>query len=101
MTLHRHDPLLTRRTILGGAVGLATQAIMPRRNFAAEQAKPNSVFSGVRIGAITYSYRGGADTAEYTLECLLADGLSETELMDGPIRAFAGLPSRPSKGKKG
>src|SRR5439155_5583039 len=28
---------------------------------------------------------------EYTLDCLLKDGLSETELMDGPIRSFAGM----------
>ena len=53
--------------------------------------KPNSVFEGVRIGCITYSYRGGVDTADYTLDCLLKDGLSETELMDGPIRSFAGM----------
>jgi sugar phosphate isomerase/epimerase len=58
---------------------------------AADAAKPNSVFGGVHIGAITYSYRGGVDTAEYTLDCLLKDGLSETELMDGPIRSFAGI----------
>ena len=65
------------------------------------QTKPNSVFSGVRIGCITYSYRGGADTAEYTLECLLKDGLSETELMDGPIRSYAGIPGRPGKRQEG
>ena len=101
MTRISHNTLLTRRIILGGAAGLATHAIMPRTNFGAEAAKPNSVFSGVRVGCITYSYRGGADTAEYTLECLLKDGLSETELMDGPIRAYAGLPARPGRGKKG
>lgn len=97
MTRHLHGTLLTRRRILGGAAGLAAHAILPRALFAADEAKPNSVFSGVRIGCITYSYRGGADTAEYTLECLLKDGLSETELMDGPIRSYAGLPARAGK----
>jgi sugar phosphate isomerase/epimerase len=101
MTTSSNNLLLTRRTVLGGAAALATGAILPRASVGAEQAKPNSVFSGVRIGAITYSYRGGPDTADYTLDCLLKDGLSETELMDGPIRAYAGLPGRPSKGKKG
>jgi sugar phosphate isomerase/epimerase len=101
MTPNSHTPLLTRRTILGGAAGLATQAILPRTSSAAPGTKPNSVFGGVHIGCITYSYRGGADTAEYTLECLLKDGLSETELMDGPIRAYAGLPARAARGKKG
>jgi sugar phosphate isomerase/epimerase len=101
MTPNTHDALLTRRTILGGAAALTAQAILPRTNCGAQETKPNSVFSGVRVGCITYSYRGGADTAEYTLECLLKDGLSETELMDGPIRSYAGLPGRAGRGKKG
>src|SRR6185295_2718690 len=101
MTRNSHNTLLTRRIILGGAAGLATHAIMPRTIFGADETKPNSVFNGVRVGCITYSYRGGADTAEYTLECLLKDGLSETELMDGPIRSYAGLPARAGRGKKG
>ena len=101
MTQNSHNPLLTRRTILGGAASLAAHAIMPRTSFAANEKKPNSVFSGVRVGCITYSYRGGPDTAEYTLECLLKNGLSETELMDGPIRSYAGLPARAGRGRKG
>ena len=101
MTRNSQNSLLTRRIILGGAAAVATHAILPRTNFAADEAKPNSAFGGVRVGCITYSYRGGADTAEYTLECLLKDGLSETELMDGPIRSFAGIAGRGGKGKKG
>jgi sugar phosphate isomerase/epimerase len=87
--------------ILGGAAGLAAQAILPRTSVAAEATKPDSAFGGVRVGCITYSYRGGADTAEYTLDCLLKNGLSETELMDGPIRSFAGIPGRAGRGRKG
>src|SRR5262245_15390240 len=98
MTLAIHNPLLTRRTILGGAAALAAHAIVPRTFVGAEETKPNSVFNGVRVGCITYSYRGGVDTADYTLECLLKDGLSETELMDGPIRSYAGLPARAGRG---
>src|SRR5262245_20117253 len=101
MTWHNRDDLLTRRMILGGAAGLAARAMLPGKSWGAGEAKPNSVFGGVRVGCITYSYRGGADTAEYTLDCLLKNGLSETELMDGPIRSFAGLPARAGKGKKG
>src|SRR6266403_2190097 len=100
MTRNSHNTLLTRRIILGGAAGLATHAIVPRTAiFGADETKPNSVFNGVRVGCITYSYRGGADTAEYTLECLLKNGLSETELMDGPIRSYAGIAGR--AGRKG
>ena len=61
----------------------------PRRLFAA--AKPSSVFNGVRIGCITYSYRSMAKTAQETLKALLDDGISETELMGGPIQDFAGI----------
>src|SRR6185295_18728209 len=98
MTRNSHNTLLTRRIILGGAAGLATHAIMPRTIFGADETKPNSLFNGVRVGCITYSYRGGADTAEYTLECLLKNGLSETELMDGPIRSYAGIAGRAGRG---
>jgi sugar phosphate isomerase/epimerase len=87
---------LTRRGFLGGAAAVGALALLNRPGAAllaadAPAGKPDSVFNGVRIGAITYSYRGGASTAEYTLDCLLKDGLSETELMDGPIRSFAGI----------
>lgn len=101
MTEINPQALFERRLVLGSLAGLATGAMLPRGSFGAEEKKPNSVFGGVRIGCITYSYRGGPDTAEFTLDCLLKDGLSETELMDGPIRSFAGLPARPGKGRKG
>ncbi len=91
MTQNTTDHRTTRRAFLGGAAALAASAALPRGAFGDAAGKPNSVVNGVRVGCITYSYRGGPDTAEYTLDCLLKDGLIETELMDGPIRAFAGL----------
>src|SRR5947209_16007112 len=91
MTPNAIDSRTTRRTFLGGTAALAASAAIPRGVFGGDAGKPDSVINGVRIGCITYSYRGGPDTAEYTLDCLLKDGLSETELMDGPIRAFAGI----------
>jgi len=94
MTQKRIDNRLTRRTILGGTAALATCAVLPHHVLGADDPQPNSVINGVRIGCITYSYRGGSDTAEYTLECLRKDGLSETELMDGPIRSYTGITFR-------
>src|SRR5436309_7105437 len=91
MTPNAIDSRTTRRAFLGGTAALAASAVLPRGVFGGDAGKPNSVFNGVRIGCITYSYRGGPNTAEYTLDCLLKDGLSETELMDGPIRSFAGM----------
>jgi sugar phosphate isomerase/epimerase len=89
----------TRRAFLGGVAAIVACAIVPRRVLGAESAsgaatpgsKPNSVFNGVRIGCITYSYRGGVNTAEDTLKALIQDGLSEVELMGGPIQAYAGF----------
>ncbi len=86
--------LTTRRTFLTGTAALGAYALMGRRVFGAEAAKPNSVFNGVRIGCITYSYRNEVNSAEDTLEALIQDGLSEVELMGGPIQSFAGIRGR-------
>ena len=85
-----HQPA-TRRAFLGGAAAAAV-AVMPRGAWGADAPRPNSVFNGVRIGCITYSYRGAIESAEDTLKALIEDGLSEAELMDGPIRSFTGIP---------
>ena len=89
---------ISRRAFLGSAAALTAGALVPWRALgadatapaAAPAAKPNSVINGVRIGCITYSYRGGINSAEDTLAALLKDGLSEAELMGGPIEAFGG-----------
>jgi sugar phosphate isomerase/epimerase len=89
---------INRRGFLGGAAGVGAAALLSRPGRAAHLAddaatagKPNSVINGVRVGCITYSYRGNINNAEDTLKALLKDGLSEVELMDGPIRDFAGI----------
>jgi sugar phosphate isomerase/epimerase len=101
--------LTTRRAFLGGAAALAAGAIVPGRvlggdapvTAAAAPGKPNSVFNGVRIGCITYSYRDSINSAEDTLKALIQDGLSEVELMGGPIQAYAGLGGGGAGGRKG
>jgi sugar phosphate isomerase/epimerase len=100
------DEATTRRTFLGSAAALAACALVPRRVFGDEAAdasgKPNSVFNGVRIGCISYSYRGGSiNSAEETLKALIQDGLSEVELLGGPIEAYAGLGGGAARGRKG
>ena len=97
---------VTRRELLCGVAAAGTLAVLGRRANAfadppAPTAKPNSVINGVRIGCITYSYRGGINTAEDTLKALLEDGLSEVELMDGPIRVFAGIGGGRGPGGRG
>lgn len=99
------DEMTSRRAFLRGAATLAACAVVPGSVFGADAApqaaagKPNSVFSGVRIGCITYSYRGGINSAEDTLKALLEDGLSEVELMGGPIQQYAGISAGSGRGK--
>ena len=58
------------------------------------QATPNSVFGGVQIGTITYSYRSMPDqSAEATLKYIVDSGISAIELMGGPVESFAGAVS--------
>lgn len=93
----RSNPL-TRRTFLGTAAAAATGFTLPWRASAAD--KPNSVFNGVRIGCITYSYRSMVKTAEETLKALLDCGISETELMGGPIQDFAGIKGKATEAER-
>ena len=54
------------------------------------QAKPNSTINGVRIGTITYSYRSMPDqSAEATLKYIVESGISQVELMGGPVTDYA------------
>jgi sugar phosphate isomerase/epimerase len=93
------NEITTRRAFLGSAATVAAWAMISPHLSAAEartyegprRGKPNSVFNGVRIGCITYSYRGEIDSAEDTLKALIQDGLSEVEMMSGPIESFAGI----------
>ena len=63
------------------------------------QAKPNSLFGGVQIGAITYSYRSMPDqSAEATLKYVVDSGISAIELMGGPVESFAGAPVAAGRG---
>ena len=65
----------------------------------AQAAKPNSVFNGVQIGTITYSYREMPDqSAEATLKYILDSGISAVEIMGGPVESFAGAPTPEGRG---
>ena len=90
---------INRRALLGGAAAAGALALLGRGGAApaapadaTPAARPNSAINGVRVGVITYSYRDNRiNTAEDTLKALLQDGISEVELMDGPIRSYAGI----------
>jgi sugar phosphate isomerase/epimerase len=99
---------INRRTFLAGAAAAGVVAAFGQGAAAVQHdavtpaARPNSVINGVRIGCITYSYRDARiNTAEDTLKALLANGLSEVELIDGPIRSYAGIPGGLGRGPRG
>jgi sugar phosphate isomerase/epimerase len=81
------------------ALGLLSR---PTGTFGAEQSKPNSLISGVQLGAITYSYRSMPDqSAEATLRYILESGISAVELMGDPAETFAGRPAGRGGGRGG
>jgi sugar phosphate isomerase/epimerase len=95
--------LTTRRDFTALALSALPALTLPRWVTAA-QAKPNSRFGGVQVGAITYSYRTMRDqSAEAMLRYVVDSGVSAIELMGDPAEAFAGRPaaSRPAGGGRG
>jgi len=75
------------------ALPAATLLKHPLEALAQTTRKPNSVVNGVNLGTITYSYRSMPDqSAEATLRYILDSGISQIELMGGPVEAFAGAP---------
>ncbi len=83
---------LTRRDLGKLALAAPAAALM-----AAD--KPNSLFNGVQIGVITYSYRSMPDqSAEAYLKYITDSGVSAIELMGDPAESYAGRPSQSPRG---
>jgi len=61
-------------------------------------AKPNSVFGGVQIGTITYSFRTLPSSAEEVLKYCLECGISGIELMGNVAESYAGAPAQGGRG---
>ena len=86
--MHTRDRLFSRRTFMGGAAALGAASLVPGKAFGAD-AKPDSLFGGVQIGAITYSYRSMPGDAASVLRHVVASGISSIELMGGTAEGFA------------
>lgn len=87
----------TRREF--GKMALATIPALSAARLLA--AKPNSVFGGVRIGVITYSFRALPGSAEEMLKYCVDCGFSGIELMSDVAEGFAGSPARAGGGGRG
>ena len=87
-------PYTRREFGLLAATAFPAAALLRPLAAQAQAGKPDSVIDGVRIGAITYSYRSMPDqSAEATLRYAVDSGISQIELMGGPAESFAGSPS--------
>jgi sugar phosphate isomerase/epimerase len=67
-------------------------------------AKPNSIFNGVVIGTITYSFRSevpASSEAEPLLKMVVDSGISHIELMPPAAEAYAGSPAPANRGGGG
>ena len=98
----RNTAILSRREFMTGAAAVAASATMSRyalgSSGARRASKPNSNFSGVQIGAITYSFRSMPGSAEDILKYVCQCGLSSIELMGDPAEQFAGAPTGGGRG---
>ncbi len=95
---NKQNGQINRRRFIGVTAAAAAYSFMPRfvrgNAYGLGMVKPDSTFGGVKIGAITYSFRSLPGTnAEDTLDYLVQCGLSSCELMSGPLEESAGAPA--------
>ncbi len=77
---------INRREFLGGAAGFLAMGGCTTPNASA------SVYAGVPVGVITYSYRSMPAGAGNTLKYVLGSGISTIELMSNDLEIDAGAP---------
>jgi sugar phosphate isomerase/epimerase len=91
----------TRREMMAAAAA-AVPAIKwignARLEAAAQAAKPNSVFGGVQIGAISYCFRQISYSPEDVLKGMVALGLNVIELEQSFFEHYLGAPPDPTGG---
>ncbi len=63
----------------------------------ASDGKPNSVFNGVAIGTITYSFRSMPGGLENVVKYCREAGISTVELMSNDLEAYLGIPESPMR----
>jgi len=80
--------------------GIVLASALPAARLMAA-AKPNSMFGGVQIGTITYSFRSLPSSAQEVLEYCLDCGISAIELMSDAAERYAGAPMPAGRGGPG
>jgi sugar phosphate isomerase/epimerase len=94
---------ISRRRFLGTSALVAAGFAMARTPIFGAPAyikkfgKPNSLFNGVQVGAITYSWRSLPGSAEDILKYCIETNISAIELMGPTGESFAGAPEAPPR----
>lgn len=97
-----NDKELSRRQFLSrAALTVGGAALLVNDSFGVPAyiknlGKPNSVFNGVQVGAITYSWRSMPGSAEDILRYCQECNISAIELMGPTAESFAGAPEAPA-----
>ena len=87
---------LTRATLAVGGAALLVNDSFGVPAYIKNLGKPNSVFNGVQVGAITYSWRSMPGSAEDILRYCQECNISAIELMGPTAESFAGAPESPA-----
>lgn len=80
-----------------GAAALITQPVFGFPAYIKNLGKPNSLFNGVQVGVISYSWRSLPSSAEQVLQYCIDSNISAIELMGGSGESFAGAPQAPAR----
>ena len=78
-----------------GCSGPTATATKETAETADTSGKPNSIFGGVHIGAITYSFRSMPGGLENIVKYCKESGISSIELMSGDLEQYLGAPENP------
>jgi sugar phosphate isomerase/epimerase len=100
---------LSRRKFLGNTAAIAALSVVPVGLASAASSvapaaaddKPNSTFGGVKIGAITYSWRSMPGGVDNVIKYCKDSGISNIELMSGDVEDYLGAPKNPMAGMFG
>ncbi|MPR33376.1 sugar phosphate isomerase/epimerase family protein [Salmonirosea aquatica] len=87
---------LTRASLAVGGAALLVHDTFGVPAYIKNLGKPNSVFNGVQVGAITYSWRSMPGSAEDILRYCQECNISAIELMGPTAESFAGAPEAPA-----